>query len=66
MRVSTLISRDRDGWNAAQESAFQAWLQSDERHRRSYEQWQAHWHAMDAIPAEAVAQLRSRLVRLPA
>lgn len=57
------IRRDRDGWNAAQESAFQAWLQADERHRSSYARWQAHWHAMDAIPADAVAQLRGRLVR---
>lgn len=55
--------RDRDGWNAADESAFQAWLQADERHRSNYARWQAHWHAMDAIPADAVAQLRGRLAR---
>ena len=57
------IRRDRDGWNAADEAAFQAWLRADARHRSSYAQWQAHWHAMDAIPADAVAQLRSRLER---
>lgn len=57
------IRRDRDGWNAAHESAFQAWLRADERHRSSYARWQAHWHAIDAIPADAVAQLRGRLVR---
>lgn len=57
------IRRDRDGWDAAQESDFQAWLQADERHRSSYARWQAHWHAMDAIPADAVAQLRGRLAR---
>lgn len=57
------IRRDRDEWNAADESAFQAWLQEDERHRSGYARWQARWHAMDAIPADAVAQLRDRLAR---
>ncbi|MDP4074386.1 FecR family protein [Acidovorax sp. A1169] len=57
------IRRDRDGWNGDDEVAFQAWLQADERHRSRYTHWQARWEAMDAIPADAVAQLRGRLAR---
>lgn len=57
------IRRDRDDWNAADESAFQAWLQEDESHRSGYARWQAHWHAMDAMPADAVSLLRARLAR---
>ncbi|MES2611117.1 MAG: FecR domain-containing protein [Pseudomonadota bacterium] len=57
------VRRDRDAWGASDEALFQAWLQADARHRSSYAQWQAHWHAMDAIPADEVARLRGRLAR---
>lgn len=57
------LRRQRDGWSTADESAFQAWLAGDARHRQAYAQWQAHWRALDAIPADAVAQLRRNLQR---
>lgn len=57
------VRRDRDAWGAADEAQFQAWLQADAHHRANHAQWEAHWQAMDAIPADAVAQLRGRLAR---
>ena len=57
------IRRQRDGWSARDESAFQAWLTADARHAPAYAQWEAHWSAMDGIPADAVAQLRRNLQR---
>ncbi|MFT3720922.1 FecR family protein [Pseudorhodoferax sp.] len=57
------IRRQRDGWSVQDEAAFQAWLGADARHRQRYAQWETHWQALDALPADAVARLRRNLQR---
>ncbi|MFT3803918.1 MAG: FecR domain-containing protein [Burkholderiaceae bacterium] len=57
------VRRQRDGWSAQDEAAFQAWLQADADHRRAYARWESHWKALDGIPADTVAHLRRNLQR---
>ncbi|WP_394680565.1 FecR family protein [uncultured Comamonas sp.] len=55
------VRRQRAGWGAADEQAFQQWLQADATHGSAYAQWEQHWSAIDAMPADAIAQLRRNL-----
>ncbi len=55
------VRRQRAGWGAADEQAFQQWLQADAAHGSAYAQWEQHWSAIDAVPADAIAQLRRNL-----
>ncbi|MGJ7495329.1 FecR family protein [Variovorax sp. RT4R15] len=47
--------------DAAEETAFQAWLATDGRHRAAFAHWQRDWSALDALPAEGLRTLRKRL-----
>lgn len=55
------VRRQRAGWGAADEQAFQRWLHADTAHGSAYAQWEQHWSAIDAVPADAIAQLRRNL-----
>ena len=57
------IRRQRDGWSAQDEAAFQAWLGTDASHHRAYAQWESNWKALDGVPADTVARLRRNLQR---
>lgn len=57
------IRRQRDGWSAQDEAAFQAWLDADANHRRAHAQWESNWKTLDGIPDDAVARLRRNLQR---
>lgn len=54
--------RQGGGLDASQTRAFAAWQVADPAHRAALARWQAEWHALDALPAEAVARLRDELV----
>ncbi|MEO5736410.1 MAG: FecR domain-containing protein, partial [Variovorax sp.] len=47
--------------DAAEETAFQAWLAADARHGAAFAHWQRDWGALDALPAEGLRMLRKRL-----
>ena len=55
------VRRQREDWNAGDEQAFQQWLEADASHRSAYLQWEQHSAAIDAIPADTLAQLRRNL-----
>lgn len=55
--------RRADGLNAADEQAFQEWLQSDPTHATAYAQWEGDWRQLDAAPSSGIAQLRANLAR---
>ena len=55
------VRRQREDWNAGDEQAFQQWLEADASHRSAYLQWAQHSAAIDAIPADTLAQLRRNL-----
>lgn len=55
------VRRGRADWNAADDAALQDWLAAGPARRAAFERWQAHWQALDALPADAVAALRARL-----
>lgn len=57
------VRRQHGGWSAVDEAAFQVWLAADVGHADAYVQWQSHWKALDAIPADSVALLRRNLAR---
>ncbi|MDM0037578.1 FecR domain-containing protein [Variovorax sp. J22G21] len=55
------VRRGGGGIDAAEETAFQAWLAADGRHRAAFAHWQRDWAALDALPAEGLDSLRKRL-----
>ncbi len=55
------VRRGRDTWSPADEAGFQAWLAGSSDRREAWAEWEARWKALDGIPAEAIAALRSRL-----
>lgn len=55
------VRRQRADWRTADEQAFQQWLEADASHRSAYLQWEQHSAAIDAIPADTLAQLRRNL-----
>lgn len=55
------VRRQRESWSTADEQALQQWLAADAAHRAAYVQWEQHWRAIDAVPADAIAQLRRNL-----
>lgn len=57
------VRRQREAWSAQDEQAFVQWLQADARHRSAYRQWEQHSAALDAMPADTLAQLRRNLAR---
>ncbi|MCS4293661.1 transmembrane sensor [Comamonas sp. BIGb0152] len=57
------VRRQREAWSAQDEQAFVQWLQADARHRSAYRQWEQYSAALDAMPADTLAQLRRNLAR---
>ncbi|MCW5620567.1 MAG: FecR domain-containing protein [Burkholderiales bacterium] len=55
------LVRRRAGIDAAEEAAFQAWLNSDPACSRVFARWQAEWDGLDALPAEGLDVLRHNL-----
>ena len=55
------VRRGNADFGAAEEHAFQAWLQADPRHGDAFAHWQSEWRAFDAVPADLWAQLRRDL-----
>ena len=55
------VRRQREDWSAGDEQAFQQWLEADASHRSAYLRWEQHSAAIDAIPADTLAQLRRNL-----
>lgn len=55
------LVRRRAGLDAAEEAAFQAWLESDPACRAAFSRWQAEWDGLDALPAEGLDVLRHNL-----
>ncbi len=54
--------RRRDaGWQAADETAFAAWLAADPAHTRRYQRYAAQWDELDAMPADRIQQIRQKL-----
>jgi transmembrane sensor len=58
-----LVRRKGGRLAAAEEAEFQAWLAADEAHRTAFARWEKDWHALDALPADDVRQLRANLAR---
>ncbi|WP_027013932.1 FecR family protein [Comamonas composti] len=54
--------RRRDaGWSVEEEASFEAWLAADVLHATAYAQCSAQWQEMDAMPADLLQGMRSRL-----
>jgi len=47
--------------DAAEEAAFQAWLEADAAHRAAFARHQDDWRALDALPADGLRVLRRNL-----
>ncbi len=57
------VRRQRSDWGMEDETAFQTWLAADASHCDAFAQWESHWKALDAIPADTRAMLRRNLQR---
>lgn len=55
------FARRQRAFTAAEEAAFQAWVQADPAHRAALARWHDDWRQLDALPADGVAQLRQQL-----
>lgn len=53
--------RQGGGLDESQARTFAAWQAADPAHRAALARWLADWRALDALPAEAVAQLRRQM-----
>lgn len=59
--LSWFVRRQGHDWTTNDERDFQAWLAADPARRDRHARWEAHWRALDGLPAEAVDALRGRL-----
>lgn len=55
--------RSRGGLSEGEARELAAWQAQDPAHADAFARWQADWQQLDALPAQGVAQLRTRLAR---
>lgn len=59
--IGWMVRRNDEGWTAQDEALFQDWLSADPQHAQMYAQCDGRWAQLDAMPADLLAGMRSKL-----